>query len=526
VVTAQQADRYADRIERILTAFTRHPDGPVGAIDIRTGGELRFGAGAHARPGPGRTLAGGFAAAARACQDAVAVSFGTHRLTYAELDDRASSVAATLRSLGVRPDSRVAIALPRSLDLVVAILAVVEAGGTYVPLDIDSPDARLRHILADSAPVCLLADHRDRLPFAGCPVVVVADAARSPVGDPPRRGDSAPGAHADHAAYIIYTSGSTGVPKGVAVTHRNVAALFDAAKPLFDFGPDDVWTMFHSAAFDFSVWELWGALPRGRLVVVEPEVVRDPDRFLSLLAAEGVTVLNQTPSAFYPLIEADRRRQPALSLRLRHLRRRSARRRPAVGLVEAGDVVAAVWFDRGTAEQGRLLLVVHHLAIDTVSWRIVIDDLGEACRQVRDGREIGLEPVPTSLRAYARALNENAQQAARLAEFEHWTTTLAPGGELLPEAPTVGLTVGATRDHELRLTVEETAALLEPSPQPPTPTSPKPCSPHCIWRSHGGAARAVRPPRTPRWSSISNGTAATGGVMTSTCRAPWDGSPR
>ncbi|MGH3584603.1 MAG: AMP-binding protein, partial [Mycobacterium sp.] len=114
----------------------------------------------------------------------------------------------------------------------------------------------------------------------------------------------------------IYTSGSTGVPKGVAVAHRQVAALFDGAATLFDLGPADVWTMFHSAAFDFSVWELWGALLHGgRLVIVEQAVARDPDRFVDLLADEGVTVLNQTPSAFYPLIEADRRGRPALSLR-------------------------------------------------------------------------------------------------------------------------------------------------------------------------------------------------------------------
>ncbi|MFF0034565.1 amino acid adenylation domain-containing protein, partial [Streptomyces avermitilis] len=110
----------------------------------------------------------------------------------------------------------------------------------------------------------------------------------------------------DHPAYVIYTSGSTGQPKGVVNTHRNVVRLFDATRKWFGFGPDDVWTLFHSYAFDFSVWELWGALLHGgRLVVVPFEVSRTPGAFLDLLADERVTVLSQTPSAFYQLTQAD-----------------------------------------------------------------------------------------------------------------------------------------------------------------------------------------------------------------------------
>ena len=231
-------------------------------------------------------------------------------------------MAATLIDLGVRPESRVAVALPRSIDLIVGLLAVIRAGGTYVPLDIDSPAARLQHILDDSAPVCVLTDRVDRLPSSARPTVILQDAAQRLVDGPLLPTGLVP----DHAAYVIYTSGSTGVPKGVAVTHRNVAALFQAASEgasaPFDFGPDDVWTMFHSAAFDFSVWELWGPLLHGgRLVVVEQVVARDPDRFVALLSSERVTVLNQTPSAFYPLIEADRRERPELVSALRDLRR-------------------------------------------------------------------------------------------------------------------------------------------------------------------------------------------------------------
>ncbi|MGH3639310.1 MAG: amino acid adenylation domain-containing protein, partial [Mycobacterium sp.] len=894
-VTADQADRFAERVERILTAFAERPDEPVSAIDLRTGAERQLVAGTESREGPDRTLADAFTAAARAHADHVAVTCGTDRLTYAELDERASAVAAGLARLGVRSESRVAVALPRSVDLVVGLLAVIKAGGTYVPLDIDSPAARLQHIVADSVPVCILVDGVERLSAvatpSNTPIVVLAEAARTGMDAPV----PAVRQDADHAAYVIYTSGSTGVPKGVAVTHRNVAALFEGATTLFDFGPDDVWTMFHSAAFDFSVWELWGPLLHGgRLVIVEQAVARDPEQFAEMLSTERVTVLNQTPSAFYPLIEALGNQRGDISLRyvvfggealdarrlagwyrqqdsdsprlvnmygitetcvhvshrplapadadsgigviggplpglrihlldndlqpvpmgvvgemyvaggqlargyvgrpgltasrfvanpfdasgerlyrsgdtamwaetgelvyvgrsdqqvkvrgyrielgevesalaalpdvanaaaavredetgrsrlvgylvgrasidvaqtrtqlaerlpdymvpsalvvldglpltvngkldraalpapaqtatpsatpvapvdhgsgvaellaalcteilstavgvdddfftmggdsivaiqlVNRARRQGVRitpqqvftcrtaaaladaigagqgtpssapdvtdagpdhgevmltpivqrlaelggavnrlnqtelllspagatqdqidaavnavvaRHDALGLrlhrpspmlwsleaapaatvsvlridaaeltddelraavgaqsdtavdrldPDSGAIVAGAWFDLGSERQGRLLLAVHHLAVDGVSWRILIDDLSEAFDRLRAGERPTLAPVGTSIRSYARTVNENAQQAARLAEFEHWTTTLAPGGELDPVANTLGLTVAGTRDHDVRLTVDETVPLLTTVP--------------------------------------------------------------
>ena len=881
VVSEVAADGYAERLEQILAAFVEEPDTAVSDLDLRTAAERATAARSCSRPGPDRTLAEEFSVIAQKRGTAVAVSCGDRSLSYAELDERAGAVARTLAGLGVGPESRVAVALPRSPDLVVALLGVVKAGGTYVPLDLDSPTARLTHIVADSAPVCVLTDRADRLPNVEAPTVLLAEAERPGVQTREIRP-----ACPDNAAYVIYTSGSTGVPKGVAVSHRNVAALFDSTAELFDFGPADVWTMFHSAAFDFSVWEMWGALLHGgRLVLVEPSDARDPERFVRLLEAERVTVLNQTPSAFYPLAEADRRLQAALTLRYVvfggealdparlagwyerhgrpdspqlvnmygitetcvHVSHRELHARDAVGgrrsvvgepipgsrihlldshlrpvpagvvgemyiaggqvargyvgrpgltagrfvanpfdaagerlyrsgdtamwtetgelvyvgrsdqqvkvrgyrielgevesalatlpevsnaaagvhvdasghtrligylvaaaavdvsrirehladrlphymipaalvmldalpltvngkldraalpawseappapsvtdgggvaaqiaelckeilrtpvavdddfftmggdsivaiqLVnrarrlglqitpqqvftartpsalaelaasdsttsprrasdpgaepgevpptpivlrlaelggtvrrfnqaellrtpagltledldvalaavvrrhdalrlrlrlpaptlwtlettaeaslslsrvdvcactdgeltdiiaaesdraadrldpEAGEVLQAVWFDRGGDRQGRLLLVVHHLAVDAVSWRILVDDLADACRQTRAGTAAELQTVPTSYRTYARAVTENAQQASRLAEFEQWTATLAPGAELDPDRHTVGLTVGATRDHEVVLTVDETVPLL------------------------------------------------------------------
>ncbi|WP_306208569.1 non-ribosomal peptide synthetase [Actinoplanes sp. RD1] len=216
--------------------------------------------------------------------DAIAVG----DLTYAQLEARANQLAHELIARGVRPESRVAVRLPRTTDLVVALLAVVKAGGCYVPVDSAAPAKRQDHILQDAQPVVLIGDGG-----------IGVDAPGRPTTRPATR------TTADNAAYVIYTSGSTGKPKGVVVTHRNVRELFAAAAGLFDVGADDVWTMFHSYAFDFSVWELWGPLLHGgRLVLVPNDVVRDPERFRDLLDHEGVTVLNQTPSAFFPLLEA------------------------------------------------------------------------------------------------------------------------------------------------------------------------------------------------------------------------------
>ncbi|MFF9690814.1 amino acid adenylation domain-containing protein [Streptomyces sp. NPDC014623] len=249
-----------------------------------------------------------------------AVSHGSDGLDYAALDARANRLARVLIRHGAGPEQLIALALPRSIDLVVAVLAVLKSGAAYLPLDLHHPGERLESTLQDARPLLLLSldplDLRTATPrLVLATSQTAADLAEQDPGAPTDADRTAP-VRPDTAAYVIYTSGSTGRPKGVVVSHRNVVRLFTHSASHFHFTEQDVWSLFHSYAFDVSVWEMWGALLHGgRLVVVPYDISRTPDRFLTLLAEERVTVLSQTPSAFYPLIQADRDR-PAQGDRL------------------------------------------------------------------------------------------------------------------------------------------------------------------------------------------------------------------
>ena len=231
----------------------------------------------------------------------VAVVCGGESLSFGELDRLANGLALRLRGLGVGPDVVVGLRCERGLGVVVGVLGVLKAGGAYLPLDPAYPRERVEFMLEDSGVGVVVTEPGFVGDFEGSGVELVlvggcGEAVEGPVS----------GVGPENLAYVIYTSGSTGRPKGVLVSHRNVTRLFDSTEGWFGFDESDVWALFHSYAFDFSVWELWGALLYGGRVVVVPYwVSRSPEEFRELVVAEGVTVLNQTPTAFRQFVAAD-----------------------------------------------------------------------------------------------------------------------------------------------------------------------------------------------------------------------------
>jgi amino acid adenylation domain-containing protein len=247
--------------------------------------------------------------------DAIALTCGDTEVNYRELNRAANRLAHRLISAGVAPEARVGVLAERSIEMVVGILAVLKAGGAYVPLDPQYPPARLNFMVRDSGARWLLTHKAVAASDVDVTGVAMLDM-DADVTNGPDRNPEVP-LHGDNLAYVIYTSGSTGSPKGAQLTHSNVTRLLEATREWFNFDSEDVWTLFHSSAFDFSVWEIFGALcSGGRLVIVPHGVSRSPDEFLGLLRQQRVTVLNQTPSAFRQLMQLPSLyRAPALALR-------------------------------------------------------------------------------------------------------------------------------------------------------------------------------------------------------------------
>ncbi|MBC3366008.1 non-ribosomal peptide synthetase [Pseudomonas sp. SWRI154] len=294
--------------------------------------------------------------------EAIALTFEQQHISYAELNRQANRLAHRLIEQGVGPDVLVGIAVERTPQMIIGLLAILKAGGAYVPLDPAYPADRLAYMIQDSGVTLVLtqAHLRDSLALPAGVTCLLLD---------PLDTDNAYPAHnpdvpmdPDNLAYVIYTSGSTGKPKGALLAHHNVSRLFQATEHWFNFDHRDVWCLFHSYAFDFSVWEIFGALLHGgRLVIVPHAVSRSPEDFYALLCQENVTVLNQTPSAFRSLLQvACAPRQPLVQ-----------RLRQVIFGGEAIDVQSLrPWFER-FGDQGPRLINMYGITETTVhvTWR-------------------------------------------------------------------------------------------------------------------------------------------------------------
>ncbi|MDA2893459.1 amino acid adenylation domain-containing protein, partial [Mycolicibacterium sp. BiH015] len=308
-------EELATRLEHVLAAMVTGPTGPVCSIDVLDSAERTrldeisnravLGRPTAARP----SLTEMFAAHVARTPDAVALRCRGRTLTYRDLDEASNRLAHHLIGHGAALGQRIAFMLDRSAEAIVVIAAILKTGATYVAVDPAHPQSRVDFMLNDSAPVAVVTASAWADRFARHDVVVVdfdepAISSRPATVLPPPPPDA--------LAYLIYTSGTTGIPKGVAVTHHNVTQMLTSLESAMKLRSQHVWTQCHSLAFDFSVWEIWGALAYGApLVVVPDDIVRSPEDLLHLLITEHVTMLSQTPSAFYALqAEASRSREP------------------------------------------------------------------------------------------------------------------------------------------------------------------------------------------------------------------------
>src|SRR5579859_46278 len=317
---ADTIQRMIGHYSRLLASIASTPQLPIHSLEILSAAErsmlLEDWNVSRAFPAES-TLTRLFEQQAARTPNAIAVQCGEDSLSYFELNQRANQLAHHLRGMGVGPEVLVGICMERSLELVLGLLGILKAGGAYLPLDPHYPAERVSYMLEDAGVKVVVsqASVQEVLPQHGAEVLLLdqgwEDIAKASISDVES------GATSENVAYVIYTSGSTGKPKGVLVTHGNVVRLMRATEGWFGFNPQDVWTMFHSYAFDFSVWELWVALLYGgRLEVVPYWVSRSPEAFYGLVKDRGVTVLNQTPSAFQQFSREDEAKAEGLKLRL------------------------------------------------------------------------------------------------------------------------------------------------------------------------------------------------------------------
>lgn len=308
-------ERLAENFAAMLAGLVADPSRPIDDLPIVSAASLALIAGFTApvaAPIPAtECVHDAFAAQVRRTPDAIALTCEGRHLTYDQLNRRANRLAHRLIAAGVRPDDLVGLCTDRDFEIVVGILAILKAGAAYLPLDPTLPADRVNYIMGDSASKLIVhqTGKAGVVDTAGAELIEMLPGGEIAGGWP--EDDLPPLADLDGRIYVMYTSGTTGRPKGVQLSHRNVARLFLNTQDWYRFGPEDVWPLFHSFAFDVSVWEMWGALTNGgRLVVVPYVVSRSPALFVDLVRDEGVTVLNQSPSAF-KLFVAEEGARPA-----------------------------------------------------------------------------------------------------------------------------------------------------------------------------------------------------------------------
>ncbi|MCK4258351.1 MAG: amino acid adenylation domain-containing protein [Halanaerobiales bacterium] len=311
----------ARHFEGILQFILRYPDQQIDTIEMLTAKEKKqlldeFND-THAEYPVDQTVHTIFEAITEKYPNHVAVDFSEEQLTYLELNTRANQVARTLRDKGVQSEFIIGIMVENSLEMFVGIMAILKAGGAYLPIDPELPEERIRFMLEDSETDILLTTRKIQVDYTDLELEVIK------LDDPASyhlNGSNLLNINtANDLVYIIYTSGTTGNPKGVMLEHKNVVRLLINEKAPMKFDETDVWVMFHSFSFDFSVWEMFGALLYGgKLIVIPKMVAREPEKFLNLLETEQVTILNQTPSAFYNLIDEDSR-HPVRKLSIKYV---------------------------------------------------------------------------------------------------------------------------------------------------------------------------------------------------------------
>jgi amino acid adenylation domain-containing protein len=396
--------RMLGHLRQLLEEIAQNPNASVGVVRLLTDAERKelvedYNPSAKTPVGSNLPLDGGatlhqlFEQQVARRPDAVALTCDGVSLTYAQVNARANLLARRLVEYGVKPETLVGLCLDRTNEIVIAILAILKSGGAYLPIDLAYPPDRLAFMLEDAQTPVLLTQRvlTSKLPGTKARVLCIEDVLDSASADRSDEANLAPTSGPDNLAYVIYTSGTTGNPKGSLITHRNVARLFPATENWYRFNEQDSWTLFHSCAFDFSVWEIWGALLYGGRVVVVPFLVsRSPDAFYELLAREKVTVLNQTPSAFRQLIQAEEAvGQKELALRY---------------VIFGGEALEMQslrpWFERHGDEQPRL---VNMYGITETTVHVTYRPLSKD--DLNSGSVIGV-PIP-DLQIYI--LDENGQ---------------------------------------------------------------------------------------------------------------------